>query len=82
MSLLFAATLPSACQRRGGGGRVIIDCSKPAGESVNNYVDKVAVRFSYKSVNMVAELMLKGKYMSILDIKDAYHALMTAGDRG
>ena len=58
-----------------GGGRAIVDCSRPAGESVNLFTDAVAVKFSYKSVDHVAQAMEKGDYMATLDIKDAYRAV-------
>ena len=37
----------------GGGVRGIVDCSHPMAESVNNYTDEMAVRFSYNSVDNV-----------------------------
>ena len=61
--------------KEGGGGRSIVDCSKPMDTSVNNYVDEVAVRFSYNSVDSVAEVMEAGDYLSTIDIKDAYRAV-------
>ena len=61
--------------KEGGGSRSIVDCSKPAVHSVNNYVDEVAVRFSYNSVDDVAAAMERGDYLSTVDIKDAYRAV-------
>ena len=58
-----------------GGGRAIVDCSRPKGRSVNDFTDTVAVKFSYKSVDEVVELMEQGDYMSTIDIKDAYRAV-------
>ena len=61
--------------KEGGGSRSIVDCSKPSELSVNNYVDEVAVRFSYNSVDDVAAAMEVGDYLSTVDIKDAYRAV-------
>lgn len=59
----------------GGGIRGIVDCSRPEGESVNNYTDEVTVKFSYSSVDDVAELMQRGDYLATVDIRDAYRAV-------
>ena len=41
----------------GGGGRTIVDCSRPDGASVNNFTDQVCIKFSYNSVDSVTEVM-------------------------
>ena len=61
--------------KEGGGARAIVDCSKPTGCSVNSHTDQVSVKFRYKSVDNVAELMERGDYLSTVDIKDAYRAI-------
>ena len=61
--------------KEGGGGRAIVDCSQPIGGAVNNYTNKVAITFSYKSVNTVVSVLERGDYMAIIDIADAYWAL-------
>ena len=58
-----------------GGGRAIVDCSRPRGSSVNDSTDTVSVKFSYRSVDDVVEIMEQGDYMSTIDIKDAYRAV-------
>lgn len=58
-----------------GGGRAIIDCSRPKNSSINAYTDKIAQKFKYHSVDDIASLMHKGDYMSTVDIKDAYRAI-------
>ena len=58
-----------------GGGRAIVDCSRPRGSSVNDFTDAVSVKFSYNSVDDVVEFMEQGDYMSTIDIKDAYRAV-------
>ena len=54
---------------------MIVDCSRPVGESVNGCTDAVAVKFSYNSVDNVAEQMERGDFMATIDIKDAYRAV-------
>ena len=58
-----------------GGGRLIVDCSLPMGHSVNNYTRGVAPKCKYKSIDDVAELMIKGDYFSVISIQDAYRAI-------
>lgn len=59
----------------GGGGRSIVDCSKPDGRSVNSFTDRVAIKFSYNSVDDVAAVMEQGDFLATVDIKDAYRAV-------
>ncbi len=59
----------------GGGGRLVIDCSKPRGSSVNRATDTVAPSFKYKSVDNVVEVLELGDFLSSIDIKDAYRAV-------
>lgn len=59
----------------GGGGRSIVDCSEPEGESVNNFTDQVSVKFNYHSVDDVADAMERGDFLATVDIKDAYRAV-------
>ena len=58
-----------------GGKRGIIDCSKPAGFSVNNCMDEICVKFSYNSVEDVSTNMQVGDYISTVDISDAYRSV-------
>ena len=54
-SLTVVADRPTCMHRlfcipkEGGGVRGIVDCSQPEGRSVNNYMDKVTMKFSYNS---------------------------------
>ena len=51
---------------------IVIDCSAPRNaECVNDYVNTVADKFSYKSVDDVGD----SDYLGTVDIKDAYRAL-------
>ena len=58
-----------------GGVRSIVDCSQPEGNSVNGYTTEVAVKFSYNSVDDVADCMERGDHLATVDIKDAYRAV-------
>ena len=69
--------------KEGGGTRSIVDCSKPEGSSVNNFTNEVSVKFSYNSVDDVAEAMTQGDFLATTDIKDAYRAIcIHPRDRG
>ena len=61
--------------KENGRGKAIVDCSKPLGRSVNNHTDQVCVKFKYRSVDTVADLMETGDYMCMVDINDTYHAV-------
>ena len=39
------------CIPKAGGGLLgIVDCSKPLGHSVHNYVDEISRKFSYRGI--------------------------------
>ena len=59
----------------GAGVRSIVDCSKPAGYSVNDHTDEVLVHFSYNSIDDVVENMSVNDYISTVDVADAYRAV-------
>ena len=59
----------------GAGYKIIVDCSKPEGESVNNHVSDIVEKFSYLRVGELAENMNRGDYIAITYIKDAYRAI-------
>ena len=52
-----------------------LDCIKPAGRSVNNYVDEVSQQFSYLGLNDLITMFIKGDFIANIDIKDAYRAI-------
>ena len=58
-----------------GSIRVIIDCSAPKAGNINQYVNTISEKFSYKTVDDVADNITRGQYMCTVDIKDAYRAL-------
>ena len=66
---------PFVIPKTTGGFRTIIDCSRPLGKSVNNFVSEIAAKFSYKSLDHLINSMCKADYISITDIQDAYRAV-------
>ena len=64
-----------AVPKADGGICPITDCSRPAGESVNNYCGSLFKEFNYKSVDDVVKLLTWGNYMSVIDIRSAYRAV-------
>ena len=65
-------TVPKAS---GEGFRVIIDCSSPQGEAVNDNTDNTWEKFSYNSVDNVTDRLQKGDHIATVDITDAYRAV-------
>ena len=53
----------------------MVDCSWPRHVSVNNSTDSVKLKFSYKCLSNVTDLLQQGDYLATLDIKDAYRAV-------
>ena len=62
-------------KRDSDGMRGIVDCSKPAGASVNMHTGSVATHFSYNSVDDVVSIMEPGGFIAIIDIADAYRSV-------
>ena len=58
-----------------GGGRAVIDCSKPKGKSVNDYTKSVCNKFSYLGAGNMVEMLEKNDHLCSIDIKDAYRAV-------
>ena len=54
----------------GGGGRSVIDCSKTAGHSVNNFTSTVAPSFKYKGLDDIINVLETGNMFACIDIKD------------
>ena len=59
----------------GDGLRTIMDCSKPADHSVNNFVDEISKTFSYKGVDDLVYNMREYDFIATLDIKDTHRAM-------
>ena len=65
------------CVPKADGIRGIVDCSRPAGTSVNNFTSEVASKFKYKSVHDVTDMLCGGEVLCTLDISDAFRAMHT-----
>ena len=52
-----------------------MDCSRPKNISVNNSTNNVKLKFSYKALANVAELLQHRDFIDTVDIKDAYRAV-------
>lgn len=59
----------------GGGGRSVVDCSRPEGASVNSATDSIVSHFKYRGVDDVIESLASTDYLASIDIKDAYRAV-------
>ena len=57
-----------------GGGRAVIDCSRPEGRAVNNFTSTVTCKFRYLGLDNVVTELAVGDYLASVDIKDAYCA--------
>lgn len=57
-----------------GGVRLIHDCSRPQGLSVNDYVSNKE-KHKYSSVDSASKLVHKGYYMAKVDLKSAYRSV-------
>lgn len=85
--LLIEVDKPPACvhgifvvPKDDGGGRTVIDCSKPDSGSVNNYTAGVAPKFKYLGIDDVVDLLERNDYLASIDIKDAYRAVQIHPD--
>ena len=57
-----------------GGVRLIHDCSRPTGQSVNSYVLEQE-KFKFQSVDDAAKLVQPGSFMAKVDLKSAYRSV-------
>ena len=57
-----------------GGVRIIHDCSRPSGRSVNDYVTNTD-QHRFQSVDDAAKLIKQGYYMAKVDLKSAYRSV-------
>lgn len=58
-----------------GGIRPITDCSRPEGISINDHVNPSDLKFTYKNIDNVTDMLNHGDYMSVIDIKNAYRCV-------
>lgn len=64
-----------AVMKPDGDVRPITDCSRPSGWCLNDHMGSLALKFSYKSVDSVVEVLKPGDYMCVIDIKAAYRSV-------
>ena len=69
ISALGAITKPD------GSIRIIHDCSRPDGSSLNSYVEEMHT-VSYESVKSAVNLMTKNCYLAKVDLKSAYRSVL------
>ena len=69
-----------AVPKLGGKIRPITDCSRPEGQSVNNYCGDLLREFTFKSVDDVVSMLEPGDFMTVIDIKAAYRAVPLFGE--
>ena len=71
-----------AVPKKGGTFRPITDASKPAGSSINSYMESTFQTFKFKTIDTVSAAMSEGCFMAVTDITSAYRSiLIRAGDR-
>lgn len=55
--------------------RIITDCSRPRGESINNSMQTTCEKFKYKTIDQVVGMMSPQCFMSTVDIASAYRTI-------
>lgn len=58
-----------------GGYRVITDCKRPEGISINSHMDNTGSQFSYTTVDYVQSLFSPGSFGATIDIELAYRSI-------
>ena len=64
-----------AIRKHDGSICPIMDCKRPLGTSINTFMDTVCTTFSYISRDDVTDVVQKGDFMAVLDIKGAYRSV-------
>ena len=64
-----------------GSYRIITDCKRPIGDSINNYMDTTFHNFSYSTVDQAASLIKQGMFMATVDISSAYRSIPVHPDQ-
>ena len=64
----------NALPKPNGGVRLINDCSRPPGQSLNDYVSWRSKVF-YQSVHDATKLIQQGYYLAKVDLKSAYQSM-------
>lgn len=63
-----------------GGIRPITDCSRPWGTSINDNMETSELKFTYKGIDTVVDMLNPGDYMCVIDIKNAYRCVSVNPD--
>ena len=64
-----------AIPKNDGSYRIITDCKRPLGSSINNYMSETFATFSYKRIDDVVALLSPGAFMATVDIASAYRSI-------
>ena len=64
-----------AVTKSNGKLRPITDCSRPEGQSINNFMESTYQAFSYNSVDDAVAELNRSDYMSVVDIASAYRSV-------
>lgn len=65
----------AAISKKGGGIRNVVDCKRPLGISINNFMCTTCEKFHYTSLDIVSADITPACFMAVLDIKSAYRAV-------
>ena len=60
--------------------RAIVDCSSPSESCVNDHTGTCRTKFSYNSVDMVTDMLIRHDALATVDISNAYRAVSTHPD--
>ena len=67
-----------AIRKSNGKLRPITDCKRPEGESINNHMHTTCKEFTFMKLDEVAEYLIPGSYMAVLDLEAAYRLVHIA----
>ena len=73
--------IPHCVHAMGGVGksdgslRPITDCSMPESRTINNFMETTCKKFSYKSVDTLAQVLSPGDYICVSDISSAFRSV-------
>lgn len=60
--------------------RPITDCSRPLGNSINNYMSSKYKEFCYTTVDQVVDMLEPGMFIGTVDIASAYRSILVHPD--
>ena len=70
-----------AVRKANGSLRPITDCSRPEGNSINNYMSTTFQTFTYNSVQSAVDILCQDDFMAVVDISSAYRAVNICPDQ-